>query len=161
LPNGKGVLFTVWSGALESTQLAVHEFATGRHRILSSGTQPRYVPTGHVLFTEGFALYAAPFDIDRLELTGDAVPIADNVEVNPTGAGQFAVTPHGNGILGYVVSSGTGGRDSLVWVDRTGEVGETAIADPERGLAAFRLSPDGNRVLVQTAQPRGELWVYI
>src|SRR5262245_28637033 len=79
----------------------------------------RYLPSGHLVFIRGTTLFAARFDVNRLELSGPPVPAVENVAVNaPTGA-QFAVAA--NGTLAYV--PGRVGSDDapISWMNRSGK----------------------------------------
>ena len=83
LPNGKGVLVTVQragNAVSEEDDIAVVDLATGETRVLVRGLLGRYALTGHLVFVRfDGAVLAAPFDQDRLELTGPAVPLLGNV----------------------------------------------------------------------------------
>ena len=50
---------------------------------MPGGTSARYLPTsngtGHLVYTNRGTLFAIPFDPDRLETRGTAVPILDDV----------------------------------------------------------------------------------
>ena len=55
----------------------------GERRVLiNGGAGARYVPTGHLVYMLNGALMAVPFDADRLETTGTAVPLLDGVMQN-------------------------------------------------------------------------------
>ena len=44
---------------------------TGERKVLiQGGSDARYVPTGHIVYVRAGALMAAPFDLDRQEVTG-------------------------------------------------------------------------------------------
>jgi len=104
LPGGKAVLYTALGGGPANAGIAVQSLETGERRILvEGGTRPRYVPTGHIIFARTGSLLAVPFDLGRLEITGSAVPVLEDVAVTPFGAGQFSLSR--NGSLLYV--SGT------------------------------------------------------
>ena len=69
------------------------------------GSDGRYLPTGHLLYAYQDVLFAAAFDLDRLEVTGEAVPIVQGVRRvdapgGNTGAAFFGVST--NGTLVYV-----------------------------------------------------------
>ena len=56
----------------------------------------RYLPSGHLVYVQHATLFAAPFDLDRLELTGPAVPALQGATVNmPVGAAEIAVSDTG------------------------------------------------------------------
>jgi hypothetical protein len=65
LPDGKTVLFTVGAtGSWDDAQIVAQSLATGeRHVLVTGGTFPRYLPTGHLAYARGGSLMAAPFDI--------------------------------------------------------------------------------------------------
>ena len=53
LPGGEAVLFTIFptKGGSENARIAVLDLKTGEQRVLvSGGSQPRYVPTGHIVY---------------------------------------------------------------------------------------------------------------
>ena len=74
LPNGRGVVFM--TRGTDGNRIQAVDVETGEVKDLTSGAFPRYSPTGHLLFLDDDAtLLAAPFDVERLELTGAAVPV--------------------------------------------------------------------------------------
>jgi hypothetical protein len=80
-------------------QIAVHVTGTGEQRILvpvSGSTQPRYAASGHLLYVQGSTLMAAPFDVRRHALTGEAVPVVENVQGNSFGAAQYSISATGS-----------------------------------------------------------------
>ena len=93
LPDGESLLFTVTGRNTpgQSGQVAVHVLATGERRMLVQGSSPRYVSTGHIVFVRSDALWAVPFDLSRLEVTGTPVPILQGVRVSRAGHGEFAI----------------------------------------------------------------------
>ena len=103
LPDGRAVLFTVLTpDQSESRHIALLSMATGEHkRLITGGTHPRYLPTGHVLYGVEGTLRAVPFDLESLEVTGAPVPVVENVMMKDSGAANFAVAR--NGTLVYVV----------------------------------------------------------
>ena len=88
LPTGTGVLFAV-STAPNTTsddQIAVLDRATGEHRvIIETGSFPRYAHCGHVVYAIEGVLYAVAFDQETLEVTGDPVPVVENVVTKSLG----------------------------------------------------------------------------
>jgi len=103
-------------------------------------------------------LLAQPFDGTRMEMTGDAVAVADPVQMFPPVAiASFSVSE--TGLLTY--QPGTAGEVSeAVWVDRAGRQSETGIA--AGAVGSLRLSHDGRRVAfqVEDRQGRGDLWIH-
>jgi len=73
LPGGKAVLLTIHalSGRQDEGRIAILALDTGERRVvLHGGTYGRYVPTGHLVYASGGTLFAAPFDLDRIQVTG-------------------------------------------------------------------------------------------
>ncbi len=64
--------------------------------LLSGGSYPHYSPTGHIVYGVGDTLWAVPFDIDRLEVTGDPLPILEGVQALVDGALNFSLGADGS-----------------------------------------------------------------
>ena len=74
LPNGRGMLFTGYGSSAMDSQILALSFETGEISTLLEGAMAKYAQSGHVVYTLGDGtLLAAPFDIDRLEVTGPTV----------------------------------------------------------------------------------------
>jgi Tol biopolymer transport system component len=157
LPDGKGFLFgvhvgdsfgniTAWNGAERKTLLELPG------EMIS---EPVYAPSGHIVYArslgEGAGVWAVPFSVDSLEITGEPFPVA------PNGA-QPTVAP--DGTLAYVPDVPRV-LSRLVRVDRSGRIIQ-AIGPPRPGVYPNpALSPDGRRVAVPVAGPSGwDLWLY-
>jgi len=158
LPGGKAVLFTFDSGE-NSFHTAVLSLETGERKVvLEGGRQAHYAPTGHLvyeLFGTG-TLMAVPFDLGRLEITGDSVPLLQGVRQAPNGWVDYSFS--GDGTLVYVPGGSEGGLFRLVWVDRQGAV--EPLGAPPHVYRAPRLSPDGGRVAVTITDTGVDIWVY-
>jgi serine/threonine-protein kinase len=168
LPDSKGVLFTIMREPFDPRpRIALLDLKTRQWReLLEDAVDARYVPTGHLVFLRQGTLLAVPFDLQRLELTGQPVPVvgkvvqAANIHDSGlnTGAGQFSISD--SGWLVYAV----GGvlpdlKNSLVWVDRKGKA--QPISPFRDSFFAPRLSPDGQRIAYQTIGEKEELvWIY-
>ena len=120
IPNRKAVVFVHGTGAPSTTgQLAVLDLESGDVSSLGlAGVSPRYISTGHLVYATGDGtVRAVPFDATTLMTTGSPVTLFDGVMVTVSGAADFSISD--NGRLVYALST-TGGRSSLVWVDRAG-----------------------------------------
>ena len=159
LPSEKAVLFTLGDGRnWDDAQIVVHSLETGERKVLiEGGRDARYVPTGHLVYVLDGTLLAVPFDVDKLEVTGGPIPMAEGVmtAVGFTGAAQFSVSD--TGALVYVTGSDLGDR-TLVWVDRDGR--EEALAAEPRAYAYPRISPDGGRVAVTIFDQETDIWIW-
>jgi serine/threonine-protein kinase len=156
LPDGRAVLFGAFTAWDESRPVRVLIIDTGEQRSLSvNGGFPRYAQSGHLVYALGGTLMAAPFDLQRLDVTGAAVPVVENVQRSASsGAAQYAISSTGS--LVYVRGAQAEQR-RLVWVDRRGR--EDPLPAPVRAyeFAMLRLSPDGRRLAVGTDN---QIWLY-
>ena len=93
LPGGDALLFSIGTrGRTDSTQIAVLSLETGEQKlVLEGGSNPHYSPTGHLLYGVDGRVRAVPFDRDRLEVTGNPVPVLTNVITKASGAANFCV----------------------------------------------------------------------
>ena len=115
LPGGRAVVFTRFGSF--GNDVALYDFEAGHHTWLLSGTTPQYSTSGHLIFWRDGALWAVPFDVDRLAVTGDAVPVLEGV-ANVVTAGGYALAD--NGTLTF--AQGGIRAATLASVSRAGEV---------------------------------------
>jgi hypothetical protein len=157
LPGGRAVLFAAATSSANWTnvQIAVQTVGAGERRILiQGGTQPRYTPSGHLVYAQGGSLMAATFDPERLQITGLSVPVVNGVVQSiSSGAAQYSISTTGS--LVYVPGGVQGAERKLVWVDRNGA--EQPFTAPIRAYESPRFSPDGQRIAVVTD---GQIWLY-
>jgi Tol biopolymer transport system component len=100
---------------------------------------------------------AVPFDLGRLEVTGPAVPVVENV-MQSIISGALQISFSGTGWLAYVPGGIRGEERDLVWVDRNGKLEPMPV--PRGAYLSPRLSPDGRRLAVALAGPNHHLWSY-
>lgn len=165
LPNGRGVLMTVSHGGPNAMggatdEIAVLDLATREHRVLVRGIFGRYARSGHLVYvtTDG-TLMGAPFDQDRMILTGDPVVLSKGVSVR-IGGGAVDLTISSAGTLWYAAGKvGTSGTLEVVWVGRDG----SAARVDSSWFGLFNdvsLSPDGRHVAVVSGLGvNSEIWV--
>jgi serine/threonine-protein kinase len=158
LPGGRQVLFTLTSDSADSPQFAVLDLQKGGYRtVAKGGSGGRYAPTGHLTFVRGATLFAVPFDVAHLTVTGTEVPVVDSVSVTgPAGSADYAFSQ--TGVLVYTEGLTQGGS-SLAWVDRKGAP-QPLPGQLARSWGTGRLSPDGRRVANGILGGRGaDIWV--
>jgi eukaryotic-like serine/threonine-protein kinase len=160
LPGGRAVLFTAGRSGITfgNAQIAVQSVGTGERRDLVQGaSNPRYAPSGHLVYAQGGDLEAVPFDSQRLTITGVATPVVEGVLQSPiTGAAQYSIAA--SGTLAYVPGGLQGTQSRLVWVSRNGT--EQVLAAPPHSYRFPRLSPDGRRVGVAIIEQESQIWLY-
>ena len=128
LPDGDTLLFTLvkrtdasidrWNEA----QVVVQSLETGvRKPLLEGGADARYVSTGHIVYASGGTLFAVPFDLSRLAVTGGAVSVVEGVR-REVGSGGMSFVFSQSGSLVYVPGPVGSGQQDLVLFDRTGGV---------------------------------------
>ena len=165
LPGDEWVLFTVrLAGQMswDEAQIVAQSVTTNERMVLiDGGRDGRYLPTGHLVYGLNNVLFAVPFDVDSLEVTGGPVPLVEGVRRATsavTGAMQFGVST--NGSLVYIPGS-SGGDDvvTLTWVGRDGV--EERIPVPRRMYGRPRVSPDGTRVAVDISEgDNRNIWIW-
>ena len=160
IPGREAVVFVISTGVpLATGQLAVLDLSTGDvTRLGLAGVSPHYVSTGHLVYAaEDGSVRAVPFDASALEVTGNPVPLVENVLVKFSGAANFSISD--TGALAYVPGRRVSSDQTLALVGRDGTV-EPLTVPPAR-YRSPRLSPDGAKLVVQTAEDDGGvLWVY-
>jgi serine/threonine-protein kinase len=164
LPNARGIIMTASRGGPgamggAADEIAVLDLATGKHRTLVRGIFARYARSGHLLYvTEDGALMAVPFDQDRMELTGEAILLAQGLAVRRGGGGvDLAISDEG--LLWYVAGHvGSEGTLEPVWVGRDGSA--SPVAAGWSGLMSDPvLSPDGRSLAVEIRNVESQVWV--
>ncbi|MGD0956543.1 MAG: protein kinase [Candidatus Acidiferrales bacterium] len=125
---------------------------------------------GYLLFVRGTTavgtvgtLMAQPFDTSRLELAGDAIPLAErvsNTSLSASGTGVLVYVAGEQQIPDSVVKGNIRGK--LTWFDRQGKILRTA-GDPTL-YRTLSLSPDGKRVALEAPSPQDfdvtNIWLY-
>jgi Tol biopolymer transport system component len=115
--------------------------------------------SGYLLFVRERTLMAQPFDASKIHTTGDAVPIAEQVDYFlGSGLGHFSVSR--NGTLVYTSGAAGGNKKQLTWFDRNGTSG-VRVGMPA-DIRWARISPDGSTVATDRADDADgrDIWLY-
>ena len=159
LPDGAHLLVTIaraGSASFDDAQIALARIGGGERRVLvAHGSCARYVPTGHLVYMRGGSMMAVAFDPERLETRGAAIPVADHVMTQSTGAGHFGFSH--DGVLLYLTGDAHDVRRRLVWV-RDGDIDPVRVA--EQAIEEPRLSPDGRRVAFGVRGATNDIWIH-
>jgi len=165
LPGGKHLLYVRWdsdAGRYRAHVLRLSDFSSVRD-LMETDSRVVYSPSalrqgsGYLLYVRAATLLARPFDPKSLQLTGEAMPVADRIYCfAKTGAADFSVSGGALAYQSYV------SRSQLVWVDRSGK--ETGTIGPAGiNVKSARLSPDGRRIataIYDGERGQQDIWIY-
>ena len=117
-----------------------------------------YLPIGQLLYLrrDGAALMA-PFDLDRLEITGPATPALEGAYVS---LGRSILTWSPTGTMVYMQGSANSNELDVVRVGRTGAV-EMIDSAWHGGFNSLAVSPDGKQIAVGAGLASGTLGIWI
>jgi eukaryotic-like serine/threonine-protein kinase len=157
LPGGGALLFTVGQGAAAapgdpwaSARIVVQSLKTGeRKTLIEGGADARYVPTGHLVYALRGTLFAVPFNLAQLAVTGGAVSIVEGVRRATSvtvGTAHFVFSSSGS--LVYLPGPASGAQQALFLFDRKG--GAEALNLPPGSYGYPRVSPEGRRLAFET-----------
>ena len=138
---------TVRIGSLDKSDATINLFEAESSVSYSSG---------HVLFARDDTLMAQPFDLDALQPTGDAFPVAQ--QIRPEGSRYVGASVSETGTLVYAREELP--VTQLTWFDRAGRILATVGEPAQYGNLA--LSPDETRVAVsmRTGNPENiDIWI--
>ncbi|MEJ2205605.1 MAG: hypothetical protein P8170_16020, partial [Gemmatimonadota bacterium] len=160
LPGARGVLFQYCLSGCVTMSIHILDLEAGTQKeLLPDVAQAAYLPNGHLIYVRSDgAVMAAPFDLDRLEITGEAVPVLEDVQVVLL-RGFAVLSWSQSGSLVYARRAGGGEDYAAIRVSREGTVTpiDTSWSGPFNSLA---LSPNGRRLAVGVGQGSGlNIWV--
>ena len=150
LPGGEAVIFN----RHENDAVEVLSLETGERRVLiKPGVHPRYVSTGHLVYSWEGELLAAPFDPATFSVAGDSTRLLEELWSGPGQGGVYDISR--SGTLAYPASGGKG----LSWIDRQGR--RQRLTETQRDFTSVRFSPDGKRLGLSIGLFSGaEVWIY-
>jgi Tol biopolymer transport system component len=163
LPDGQTLIFTLAtaSNQWDTAKTVAQNLKSGARKVLiEGGIDARYAPTGHLVYSVGGNVLAAPFDPGRLQVTAEAVPVLQGVmRYAIIGASQFDFSRTGS--LVYVPGPAmvSSARNSLAIVDRKGLLESLKL--PPETYDFPRVSRDGKRLAYQTDDGKvAAIWIY-
>lgn len=128
-------------------------------KVLMKSDSTAIYASGHLLFLRDQTLMAQQFNPDRMELSGDATPIAEHVGMNGAVARPLFSASE-TGALVYQASE-TSGDWNLVWYGRDGK--QTGFAAQSDRYITPALSPDGTRLATMIftgVYGVGDIWIF-
>jgi serine/threonine protein kinase len=146
LPGNRGVLFAAWDGSRAFIRVLPPSGGEPK-TVVDPATTARYLPTGHLIYHQQGSLYAAPFDLNRLELTGPSTPLVTGVAMAPvSGFGGFDISETGTLVYKRRIAT----PQIVSWLHPSGAT-EPLPLKPGR-YSGPRLSPDGKRLALGMEQ---------
>jgi serine/threonine protein kinase len=132
------------TGAASGIYVAQLGSSDAPRRILGDVQAATFAATsGHLLFVRQGTLFAQPFDVARLELTGSRITVADRILVGSVGSAALSVSAAGPILYR---TGGLGPSRELVWFDRSGKELGRVTGSAAASRSSVSLSPDGRRV---------------
>jgi serine/threonine-protein kinase len=159
LPGGRAVVFGIAGTAQQGEQsIGVVSLASGESRVLvREGMYPRYAQSGDLLYAQGHTLFAAPFDIRRLEVKGPGVAVVEGIWTEPRLVNVAYFDVSGTGALIYVPATAIRDNRQLLILDREGH--RQPATKALRAYGTPVLSPDGRRLAVTIEGPTSDIWL--
>jgi len=159
LPDGKHFVF-LRTGTREVRGIYVGSLDAKpaeqpKERILANQYAAPYVD-GNLFFMRDGTLMTQPFDEKKLQLSGEATPVAEHVGAEQS-AGWFSVSP--TGVLAFRAGAQVTGGRQATWFDAQGkQIGTVGEQGPDGG---YSISPDATRVGVRDAGvgANGDIWL--
>ena len=140
MPDGRHYVFLVQPG--NRVRFGTLGSPETKELLIADGRPIYSAIGGYLLYGLQGVLQARKFDPVSGELSGDAIPIADNVRMLAQNA-RAAYTVSDSGILVYRPGNATS-LSRLQWYDRAGKPQAEAL--PYADIRSVSLSPDGTRV---------------
>ena len=164
LPSGTALLYTGHSSRTnwDDATLVMQPLPTGPRKIIHrGGSSGRYLSSGHIAYIHTGKIFAVPFDLKRLEVTGPPILALDSVASNPNGgSAQFAASETGT----VVYQTGAAGSAAMAgvpieWMDRAGR--RTPLRSTPANWGNPHFSPDGTRLAIEINDGKQlAVWVY-
>lgn len=160
LPGSKAVIYTRHSvlTGYEDADLVLQPIPSGEPSVIQKAAYfGRVLASGHLAYMQKGTLFAAPFDLNGLRVTGDAVPVQDDIANGAfwTGAAQFSASD--DGLFAYVSVQGT--ATPMSW-HSSSQATTTLRATPSM-WSDPRFSEDGRRIAMSIYDGRrSDVWIY-
>jgi serine/threonine protein kinase/Tol biopolymer transport system component len=158
LPDGKRVVFVIWSGSLATSKLASVSIDGGKvTRLELAAVRPLAVIGRLLVYVQADgAVMGVKLDRSGRGIQGSPVPVLDPVDVKQGLNGNSEIFVSNRGAL---VTARGGTNTRLAWITTDGKV--IAISPETRQFLTPRLSPDGSRIAVAVTEAgKSAIWIY-
>jgi serine/threonine-protein kinase len=165
LPGGEWVLFTsakaATSDGWDQAQIFIQSVKSSeRKQLISGGSDARYLPTGHLIYALRGVVFAVPFDLRHLTVTGGPVPVVEGVRRSSAGTyGTAQLVASNTGSLAFEPGpvSPAANQTDIAIIDRKTGATQT-LHVPTGAYEHPRVSPDGTRIVFGSND--GVVWIY-
>jgi dipeptidyl aminopeptidase/acylaminoacyl peptidase len=158
LPDGKHFLYFATNhsgGILDQNGIYFASLDGKENKLVIASDAPGQYASGYLLFHSQTAVMAQHFDPKSGTLSGEAIPVLDRVQYDPSVWWTlFSVST--NGVIAYrlgVANTGT----QLTWFDRSGK--QLGLAGEHGQYIDARLSPDGKRIATAFGTQTRDIWL--
>jgi serine/threonine-protein kinase len=162
LPGSRAVVYTANNSVtgFDAASIKIRSLDGSTKTIQRGGTYGRIIhtPRGHnyLIYVSRNTLFAEPFDMDRLEVTGNPVPVVNGIGTAQSGAAQMDVSNDGTLVYGGLTG---GGLLSLQWMDAAGNLQPLVPKPAVYGRPS--LSPQADQVAVEiNGSTTADIWIY-
>jgi len=156
LPDGRHFLYLSEAPDVPDWKVYVGSVDGGAAHFVTTTSGGAAYAEGYLLTLRGTTLVAQEFDPDSFALSGEPMPVTENIILDTNyGIGVFSTGP--GGLLAY--ESGNSASGQLTWMSAQG--GQLQTVGPADAYNQFDLSPDGTRVAVTIQESDGirDLWI--
>ena len=150
-PDQQHILFSDLAGEIYSLHIP-----SGKTDLIypMGGGSPKFIPSGHLIFTRNNAVFAVPFDVKNMKPVGQESQIINGIRSERSGP-QLTYANDGTAIHvpGYYYQYST-----FTWIDKNGNKFPVDLEPDNYG--SFELSPDGNLLAMCMLPARDNIKVY-
>jgi Tol biopolymer transport system component len=156
LPDGKHFIFFVKAHKAESG-IYLGSLDSQENKFLLRSDRSAIFSSGYLLFQRSNTLLVQAFDTKKLQLSGEPIPLSENVWYEPVTWGTRGMDISNDKILTYIEGSN---RTQLLWFDRNGHQ-EGPMASAEQFASSPTFSPDGKKFAMQIMDGQySQIWLY-
>ncbi|MFQ5448141.1 MAG: hypothetical protein ACE5FF_14550, partial [Saprospiraceae bacterium] len=159
LPGNKALIFTrlpKQSDNPDEGVIEVLDLHSGkRQKILQGGIYARYINTGHIVAAWSGGLFAVPFNLKKLEVTGPTVPVLNKILLNNELIPNFAFSKDGTLIYAPVEKGSQ--KKQIISMNRDGE--KQDVFDLRRDFYHISFSPDESKIAVTVGRENAQVWI--
>jgi serine/threonine protein kinase len=156
LPDGRHFFYQSWTGRPDDSTIIVASLdGSVRKLLMKADSSPIYAAPGYLLFARGSTVLAQAIDTTKLQLNGEAFPVAENVNYL-TSNSYASISVSDTGVMAFWV--GGIAERQLIWFDRSGK--QLNSVGPPGDINDIVLSPDGKKLAMQQlVNGNSDIWL--